>query len=707
LNTENHQNITFKDNRKWQLSELVDLISAEIDHAQDTLELKSYSRDIVLGIKNIKLDLGVKTHRSPDGKLWFRTLEDNETSESILKLDFTLSSEHQFSESQQSYFNTQNFHLVPKTLTDLPNITSQQIQKLAEVGIDSITNLERYTRYLNSLVKLSSKTGIQDYILMLWRHRIIYPDLPYITAIKPNEGLLGSIIVIEGGNFDYRKINSEKNASEDNSHLISLEIIERSDSRIIAKVPIEIFQHQQNQSDTISLNIDNSNAFLWKVKKPYLCVLDIKAITPKIIANEDFILTVDLANKGSLDSEIFEVSWKVEKILEEGVEEILEETVFHGPLEIDKQSQDNSVRHQFNLQEGTYHIHFTIDPNQKLSQLKRDKTTWISQIVVKPQHKITIGTYETFVNLDPFLEYNSTSSNILKLIFQGLARLDQETGNYIPELAFSWNLDISNGVNSLIVRLRDDVYFHDQNRLTAKDVKFTYEMLKSRRTSWQKLVQKTIDKIRVLDELTIAFDLYKNNSQSNPLALLKKILPLKSSAKLSKISHQFPEELLTVNIVSEKQYKDGISYPQNLIGTGAFALEKYISKQYISLVAFEQYFLGKPRLDKIDIIGFNQLNEIDDFIQNNEQKLQKFIKENQLAITRLPYSRSLASKLEQDETFKSYCIGSPPYQLEIQSPNLFERDPKMFDVNWNAHQWYWCTDTIGTLANFKPKHNQN
>ncbi|AOY82450.1 hypothetical protein BJP36_23620 [Moorena producens JHB] len=65
-----------EDNQEWQLAELVDAIASEIDHAEDTLSLKSYARGKSLAIKQLNLDLEVTVRRGRDGEIWFRTVVD-------------------------------------------------------------------------------------------------------------------------------------------------------------------------------------------------------------------------------------------------------------------------------------------------------------------------------------------------------------------------------------------------------------------------------------------------------------------------------------------------------------------------------------------------------------------------------------------------------------------------------------------------------
>ena len=76
-------------NAEWQLADLVDAVAAEIDHAEDTLSLKSFARGMAFAIKQLSLDLEVTVRRAPDGRILFRTVDPDQSSATVLKLDFS------------------------------------------------------------------------------------------------------------------------------------------------------------------------------------------------------------------------------------------------------------------------------------------------------------------------------------------------------------------------------------------------------------------------------------------------------------------------------------------------------------------------------------------------------------------------------------------------------------------------------------------
>ena len=71
------------------------------------------------------------------------------------------------------------------------------------------------------------------------------------------------------------------------------------------------------------------------------------------------------------------------------------------------------------------------------------------------------------------ITFNSTPAyHAVHLMFRALARRDSTLSNYVPDLATSWELGAD---NSLVLKLRNDVFWHDGRKVTAEDVVFTIE----------------------------------------------------------------------------------------------------------------------------------------------------------------------------------------------------------------------------------------
>jgi len=133
--------------------------------------------------------------------------------------------------------------------------------------------------------------------------------------------------------------------------------------------------------------------------------------------------------------------------------------------------------------------------------------------------------------------------------------------------------------------LRDDVRWHDGEPFTANDVLFTYKMLMDEHT------------------LTVRRPMFE------PVRLVRVVDPL-----TAQVVYQYPFAPALENwgfsIIPRHAFdKDGDWKPdndfnsspfnRNPIGTGPFKFDEWVTDERITLVANDDYFRGKPALDKI------------------------------------------------------------------------------------------------------------
>ncbi len=79
--------------------------------------------------------------------------------------------------------------------------------------------------------------------------------------------------------------------------------------------------------------------------------------------------------------------------------------------------------------------------------------------------------------INPLLATDSASSEITDWIFNGLVKFDAN-GSIAPDLATDWRFEDN---RTLLFHLRRGVVWHDGAPFTARDVKFTYEMMRSKK----------------------------------------------------------------------------------------------------------------------------------------------------------------------------------------------------------------------------------
>ena len=130
----------------------------------------------------------------------------------------------------------------------------------------------------------------------------------------------------------------------------------------------------------------------------------------------------------------------------------------------------------------------------------------------KPQRggTLTVAQRADVHSLDPALSTSSPEDTLTMQTYNNLV-LRQADGSLAPQLAESW--EGNDDLSSYTFKLRGGVKFHNGKELTAEDVKYTFERLLAEETgSPAAAAVDFIDKIVVVDDLTVRFDLSGPNS---------------------------------------------------------------------------------------------------------------------------------------------------------------------------------------------------
>ena len=177
--------------------------------------------------------------------------------------------------------------------------------------------------------------------------------------------------------------------------------------------------------------------------------------------------------------------------------------------------------------------------------------------------------------LNPILANDSASSEISDWLFNGLFKYDKN-GNPTVELAKSYNFETP---TKLIIKLREDVLWHDNVKLTSKDIIFTYEKIidpkvfNSIKSNFQE-----VQSVKALDDYTIEV-IYKN--------------------PYFKALETWMVGILPYHLLKDEKDLMTSSFNKNPIGTGSYKLKEFKTAQDIELIANENYFEGIPKIDKI------------------------------------------------------------------------------------------------------------
>lgn len=193
---------------------------------------------------------------------------------------------------------------------------------------------------------------------------------------------------------------------------------------------------------------------------------------------------------------------------------------------------------------------------------------------------LVLGTTAAPTLFNPYYSTDTSSSTIEGFIFSRLVDVDTEF-NPEGDLAESW--DFTDDGLTWTFHLREGVKWHDGEDFTADDVVFSYSIpLHEDYIGPRGLPFEVIEKITKIDEYTVEFVLKEPYAPFITITALYQVLP-------EHILKDVPVAELGMHRFNTKEP----------IGTGPFKFNEWKEGEYIELLANEEYFRGKPKLDSI------------------------------------------------------------------------------------------------------------
>ena len=178
--------------------------------------------------------------------------------------------------------------------------------------------------------------------------------------------------------------------------------------------------------------------------------------------------------------------------------------------------------------------------------------------------RLVLATVSDPKTFNPIVAQETSSTQILNFLFEGLTKTDPKTGAVIPNLAQAWSHDETGKVWT--VNLRPDVVWSDGTPFTAHDVVFTFNEIiynPTIITGYKSIL--TIDGcpivVRALDDVTLRF------------TLPSLFAPFLRALSLPIMPRHVLRDAVGNNTFNEAW---GIrELPQRIIGTGPFMLGQY------------------------------------------------------------------------------------------------------------------------------------
>ena len=178
--------------------------------------------------------------------------------------------------------------------------------------------------------------------------------------------------------------------------------------------------------------------------------------------------------------------------------------------------------------------------------------------------------------LNPILATDSSSSEIASFLFNGLVKYDKDSSTIIGDLAEEFYYENN---TTIIFKLKKNVKWHDGEEFDSSDVVFTYKTIISPKISSPYSSSfRFVESVESLDKYTLKI-IYKKPYFKSLETWMMGILP----------EHILKDEN---NLMSSK-------FNTNPIGTGAYKLHQLEHSKNIILVANDNYFEGRAKIDRI------------------------------------------------------------------------------------------------------------
>ena len=232
---------------------------------------------------------------------------------------------------------------------------------------------------------------------------------------------------------------------------------------------------------------------------------------------------------------------------------------------------------------------------------------------------LRISTGSAPPNFNPLIAVSRTQGWVFNHIFSSLTMADPIGLQMTPDLAERWE-SASDG-SSMTFHLRGNALWHDGTPVTSEDVAWTYHMYLSGETGskrtgvlaliaggeeYTKGEADSVTGIVAVDDRTIRFE----QAFPNILFLAQTTYPILPKHLLG--------DSLPIDLSREKFFFD------EPLGSGPFKFVSYIPDQRIELVANDDYYFGRPKIDREIISVIKSPDAVQIALQRGEIHLPIF-----------------------------------------------------------------------------------
>lgn len=254
--------------------------------------------------------------------------------------------------------------------------------------------------------------------------------------------------------------------------------------------------------------------------------------------------------------------------------------------------------------------------------------------------------------LDPALSTDMYAVTVTQQLFDGVVQFDKDL-NVIPAIAKSWKIS-SDGLTYTFY-LREGVKFHNGREVTADD--FIYSLTRI-------INPKTKSPAANLLERVVGFKEFQEGN-ANHVRGLHSAGRYEFEIRLSETYSPFLS-ILGMNkfkvLPKEEVEKSGMDFGRSPIGTGPFRFVSMKEGEEIALEANQDYFEGRPHLDKITFRIFHG-SPLEDIFRN--------FMEGRLEETSIPFKEFRdPAKLKNFYTVRKPMLSLRFYGMQIKTKPL-------------------------------------
>ena len=194
--------------------------------------------------------------------------------------------------------------------------------------------------------------------------------------------------------------------------------------------------------------------------------------------------------------------------------------------------------------------------------------------------RVQIGAAGGMDPINPLMASRTVSAEVLDLLFE---RLFAETpdGQLAPGVAVAWPFSPRRKFWDIL--LRSDAQFHDGRPVTAEDVVFTLQLMRKQQNGENLL----FERVEALSE-----DIVRLHYAEPPL----------SSSLVHLRLHILPKHLVEPQLAAGYEL-DELPFNQHPIGAGPFRFADWVGEGHLRLVAFAEYYGGRPYIDTVEVRG--------------------------------------------------------------------------------------------------------